>query len=44
MEFVASMTHRADELKKIINLWKTSGDPRNPFSGQFSRHYLHDQT
>jgi len=32
MEFVASMTHRADELRKIIKLWQTSGDNRNPFA------------
>ncbi|MBL8049629.1 MAG: hypothetical protein JNM46_00265 [Anaerolineales bacterium] len=32
MEFVASMTHRADELRKIAHLWETSGDKRQPFS------------
>lgn len=32
MEFVASMTHRAPELKKIITLWQSSGDKRNPFA------------
>lgn len=32
MEFVASMTHRADELKKIVRLWQDSGDKRNPFA------------
>lgn len=32
MEFVASMTHRADELRKIIRLWQSSGDNRNPFA------------
>lgn len=32
MEFVASMTHRANDLKQIISLWKSSGDKRNPFA------------
>jgi len=32
MEFVASMTHRADELLKIFSLWEKHGDGRNPFS------------
>jgi queuine/archaeosine tRNA-ribosyltransferase len=32
MEFVASMTHRADELRKIARLWQSSGDKRNPFA------------
>jgi queuine/archaeosine tRNA-ribosyltransferase len=32
MEFVASMTHRADELRKIFSLWKIHGDDRNPFA------------
>lgn len=32
MEFVASMTHRADELKKMFSLWHSHGDRRNPFN------------
>lgn len=32
MDFVASMTHRAPELRKILQLWRSSGDLRNPFS------------
>jgi hypothetical protein len=32
MDFVASMTHRADELRKITRLWKEHGDSRNPFA------------
>lgn len=32
MDFVASMTHRPTELRQIIELWRQSGDPRNPFA------------
>ena len=32
MEFVASMTFRADELRKMFVLWKNHGDNRNPFA------------
>jgi hypothetical protein len=32
MEFVASMTHRPNELQQIIEMWRTSGDKRNPFA------------
>lgn len=31
MEFVASMTHRANDLISILDLWKKYGDDRNPF-------------
>lgn len=31
MEFVASMTHRADELRQIWKLWEQYGDGRDPF-------------
>lgn len=31
MEFVASMTHRADELRQIWRLWEQHGDDRRPF-------------
>lgn len=32
MDFVASMTHRANELRQIIEMWRESGDQRNPFA------------
>jgi hypothetical protein len=32
MDFVASMTHRPSELRQIIDMWRSSGDPRNPFA------------
>jgi hypothetical protein len=32
MDFVASMTHRPNELRQIIDMWRASGDIRNPFS------------
>lgn len=32
MDFVVSMTHRAKELKEILELWKKFGDQRNPFA------------
>lgn len=32
MDFVASMTHRPNELRQIIDMWRTSGDKRNPFT------------
>lgn len=31
MDFVASMTHRPNELQQIMEMWRSSGDPRNPF-------------
>jgi hypothetical protein len=31
MEFVASMTHRPNELRRILRFWRESGDTRNPF-------------
>lgn len=31
MDFVASMTHRPDELKQIMELWRTHPDGREPF-------------
>jgi tRNA-guanine family transglycosylase len=32
MDFVASMTHRPIELRKILAMWRDSGDDRNPFA------------
>lgn len=31
MDFVVSMTHRGDELEKLLELWYASGDVRDPF-------------
>lgn len=32
MDFVASMTHRPTELRQILQMWRDSGDERNPFA------------
>lgn len=32
MDFVASMTHRPNELRQILSMWRGSGDSRNPFA------------
>lgn len=32
MDFVASMTHRPNELRQILQMWRDSGDQRNPFA------------
>lgn len=32
MDFVASMTHRPNELRQILSMWRESGDIRNPFA------------
>ncbi len=32
MDFVASMTHRPTELRQILQMWRDSGDQRNPFA------------
>lgn len=32
MDFVVSMTHRGDELERILRLWYGSGDSRDPFT------------
>lgn len=30
MQFIASITRRANDIRKIMRLWQESGDPRNP--------------
>ena len=30
MQFIASITRRANDIRKIIRLWQESEDPRNP--------------
>jgi hypothetical protein len=32
VDFVVSMTHRGDELEQLMEMWYSSGDPRDPFT------------